>query len=152
MIRAFLVLLAGIAAGIAAHVTWFQSHRPCNGNQLTCQLDWMRTELKLTDEQFAHLRAIHEASSPRLMALAAQVAQMRDEYAAFEHERMSDGQIDFVDFARFVEQRRAINRECLDTTRRLVAAASQTLTPTQRARYLGILEPALRTTESSVPQ
>jgi uncharacterized membrane protein len=152
MIRALLVLVTGIAAGIAAHVAWFQSHRPCNGDQLTCQLDWMRAELKLNEDQFARIRAIHEASSPRLFALAAQVAQMRDEYAAFEHERLSDGEVDFVEFARYVEQRRTVDRECLAATRQLVAASSQTLSPTQRQRYLGLVGPALQTGDPTLPQ
>ncbi len=152
MKRTFVVLLAGLIAGLVAHVGWFRLNRPCQGDQLACQLTWMRSELKLTDEQFARLRLIHEASSPRLLALATQVAQMRDEYAAFERERVTAGQIDFVEFARFVEQRRMIDRECLTATRQLVAAASQTLNPAQRERYLGLLGPAFKTSGESMPQ
>ena len=126
MKRTLLVLLSGLAAGIAAHVAWFDAHRPCQGDELTCQLAWIRTELHLTDAQFARIRAIHEASSPRLLALAAEVAQMREEYAAFEQQRMKTDRVDFVEFAKFVEQRRAIDRECLNITRQLVAATSQT--------------------------
>lgn len=152
MRRTLAVLIAGLTAGVAAHLAWFQWHRPCNGDQLTCQLDWIRAELKLTDSQYARLKAIHEASSPRLLALTAQVAQMRDEYAAFERERMIEDQIDFVDFARFVEQRRTVDRECLAATRQLVAAATQTLSPTQRAQYLGLLGPALHSVDATLPQ
>lgn len=141
MMRAVLVLLSGLVAGVVAHVGWFRLNRPCQGDQLNCQLAWMRTELKLTDQQFARIRSLHEASSPKLLALAAQVAQMRDEYAAFEKQRVTSGQVDFVEFAQFVEQRRAIDRECLAATRQLVAAASQTLTPAQREHYLGLLGP-----------
>lgn len=151
MNRTFLVLLAGLIAGGVAHVGWFRLNRPCQGDQLTCQLAWMRSELKLSDQQFARIRSIHEASSPRLLALAAQVAQMRDEYAAFERQRVTSGQVDFVEFARFVEQRRAIDRECLAATRQLVAAASQTLTPVQRERYLGLLGDA-RNNPGPLPQ
>jgi uncharacterized membrane protein len=152
MIRALLVFIAGIIAGVVAHVTWFQSHRPCNGDQLTCQLDWMRAELRLNEDQFTRIRAIHEASSPRLFALAAQVAQMRDEYAAFERERLNDGEVDFLEFARYVEQRRTVDRECLSATRQLVAAASQTLSPSQRQQYLGLVGPALQNGDSALPQ
>jgi Spy/CpxP family protein refolding chaperone len=145
MKRIFLVLLAGLGAGVFAHLAWYRLNRPCQGDALNCQLAWMRAELKLTDEQFARLRSIHEASSPRLLALAAQVSQMRDEYAAFERERVTAGQVDFVEFAHYVEERRAIDRECLAATRQLVAAASKTLTPAQRERYLGLLGPTLET-------
>ncbi len=139
MKRTLFILLVGLAAGVFAHVGWFVSQQPCRNNGLDCQLNWMKTELKLTDEQFARIKAIHEESSPRLLALAAQVARMRDEYDAFERERTTSGQIDFLEFAHFVEQRRAVNRECLSSTQRLVADAARVMTAQQRERYLGLL-------------
>jgi hypothetical protein len=151
MNRSLAVLLSGLLAGVAAHVGWFQTHQPCRGDQLTCQLSWIRAELKLTDEQFARIRQIHEASSPRLLALATQVAQMRDEYAAFEHERVTSSKVDFVEFARFVEQRRTVDRECLAITREVVAATSSTMTPTQRERYFGLVGPAFTDLTASTP-
>jgi hypothetical protein len=143
------VLLLGAAAAVTAHLAWFQLHRPCRGDQLDCQLAWMRSELKLTDAQFARIKAIHEASSPRLLALASQVARMRDEYAAFEHARVATDRVDFVEFARFVEHRRAIDRECLDSTRQLIAATSGVMTAPQREQYFGMLPPALKTRDAS---
>lgn len=151
MKRALLVLLSGLVAGVCAHVGWFRTHRPCNGDQLNCQLAWIRTELKLTDAQYARICAIHEQTSPRLLALAAQVAQMRDEYAAFDRTRLTTDRVDFVEFARFVEQRRAIDRECLALTRELVAATSETMNPLQRERYLGLIGPAFANVDSTVP-
>lgn len=152
MKRTLSVLVAGLIAGVVAHVGWYQVYRPCNNTEMECQLAWIRTELNLTDDQFARIRAIHEASSPRLLALAAQVAQMRDEYAAFERARVTVGQVDFVEFARFVEQRRAIGRECLAITRELVAATSNTMSPVQRERYLGLVAPTITGTGASIPQ
>jgi Spy/CpxP family protein refolding chaperone len=143
MKRTLLVLTLGMVAGVAAHLGWFQLRQPCGGDQLECQLAWMKTELKLTDEQFARIHALHEASSPQLTALAARVARMRNEYAAFEQARLTTDQVDFVEFARFVEAQRAVDYECLASSRQLVAAASGILTPIQRERYLGLLPPAL---------
>jgi Spy/CpxP family protein refolding chaperone len=145
MKRTLLIVLLGLTASVLAHVGWFVSQQPCRTNGLDCQLQWMKTELKLTDEQFARIKAIHEQSSPRLLALAAQVARMRTEYDAFEHERTTSGQIDFLEFAHFVEQRRAVNRECLTSTQRLVADAARVMTAQQRERYLGLLGPVLQT-------
>lgn len=87
MKHTILVLLLGLSAGLLGHLGWFLSQRPCGSNDLDCQLEWMKTELKLSDKQFARIKVIHEESSPRLLALAAQVARMRDEYEAFERER-----------------------------------------------------------------
>jgi hypothetical protein len=151
MKHTFLVFGLGLLGAMAAHLGWYRWHEPCHGPELECQLVWMKTELKLTDAQFERIRAIHEASSPRLLALAAQVARMRDEHAAFERERTTAGQVDFVEFARFVAQRRAIDRECLEATNRLVGATSGIMTAQQRERYLGLVGPALTGRELSPP-
>lgn len=145
MNRAFVVILAGLACGVVAHVGWFVAHRPADVDGLGAQLGWMQESLELTPAQFARIRELHEQSSPRLMTLAGQVARMRAEFDAFENERQTAGQIDFLEFARFVEERRAVDRACLESTRRLVAAASEVMDERQRARYLALLDPALRT-------
>jgi hypothetical protein len=144
MKRALLIISVGIAAGLLAHWSWYLSQRPCNATNLDCQLEWMKTELKLSDEQFARIKTIHETSSPRLLALAAQVGHMREEYDAFERERTTSGRVDFLEFAHFVEQRRAIDRECLNSTRQLIADAARVMTVPQRERYLGLLSPVLK--------
>jgi len=144
-----LIVLLGLAAGAFTHVGWYLAQRPCSGSNLQCQLQWMKTELKLSDAQFARIKTIHEESSPRLLALAAQVARMRGEYEEFEHERTTSGQVDFLEFAHFVEQRRAVDRECLVSTRQLVADAAGVMTKTQRARYLGLLGPLLKADDHS---
>jgi hypothetical protein len=144
MKRLPLVVAAGLAGGVLAHFAWFGLHRPAGGADLDSQLAWMQQTLQLTPEQFTRIKALHEQSSPRLLALAAQVARMREEFAAFEQERRTTGQIDFLDFARFVEQRRTVDRECAESTRRLILAASEVMNPQQREAYLAFLDPALR--------
>lgn len=144
MKRVATIVAAGLGCGVLAHVAWFGAHRPKGGPDLEAQLAWMQPALQLTPEQFARIKQLHEQSSPRLLALAAQVARMRGEFAAFERERQTTGQIDFLEFARFVEQRRAIDRECAESTRRLILAASEVMSPRQRATYLAYLDPALK--------
>ncbi len=145
MKRALAVILLGLAAGLLAHAGWFMWQRPCQGDSPDCQLQWLKTELKLSDEQFARIKSIHERSSPRLLELAAQVARMRVEYDDFERERTTSGQVDFLEFAHFVEQRRVVDRECLTSTRQLVADAANVMTAQQRVRYLTFLGPVLTT-------
>jgi hypothetical protein len=151
MKRGFIILAAGLACGVLAHVAWFGARRPAGNADLDSQLAWMQQALRLTPEQFARIKALHEQSSPRLLALAAQVGRMRGEFAAFERERRTSGQIDFLDFARFVEQRRAVDRECAESTRRLILAASEVMNPQQRETYLAFLDPALKNVSANPP-
>jgi hypothetical protein len=141
MKRSALVLVLGVAVGLASHLVFFHLHQPADPESITGQLAWMKQELHLTDEQFARISALHQASSPRLRALSAQVAQMRAEFAAFERTRRTTDHVDFIEFAHFVEQRRSINQECLDSTRRLVLASANEMNSRQRERYLGIVSP-----------
>jgi hypothetical protein len=142
MKRGVFVLILGAAVGVATHLAFFRLHQPPDPGSLEGQLAWMKWELRLSDEQYARILELHEASSPRLRALAAQVAQMREEFAAFENTRRSADQVDFIEFARFVEARRNVSRQCLDSTRELVLAAAGEMNPGQREHYLGIVAPA----------
>jgi hypothetical protein len=47
--------------------------------------------------------------------------------------------VDFLEFARYVEIRRHVSRESLDSTRQLVQAAAGMMTPPQRQRYLELI-------------
>jgi Spy/CpxP family protein refolding chaperone len=147
MNRTTLILLLGLAVGIGTHSLYFQLHRPQGLESLDGQLAWIKDELNLTEPQFAQIKELHKASSPRLRALAAEVARMQAEFAAFENTRRTTDRVDFIEFAQFVETRRNINRECLESTRRLVMASAEVMTPEQRAHYLGIVSAAEPFTE-----
>lgn len=139
MNRAIGTMILGVVVGVAAHLGYYQLHRPAGLDSLDGQLTWMRDELKLDEAQFAQIKELHEASSPRLRALAIEVGRMQAEFAAFEHTRRTSDRVDFIEFAQFVEMRRNINRECLESTRRLVQATANVMTPEQRAQYIGIV-------------
>jgi len=139
MKRSAFVLIAGIAVGVATYALLLRLHEPYDPDSLDGQLAWMKGELHLSDEQYARIRELHEASGPRLRALAAQVAMMRQELTAFERTRRASDRVDFVEFARFVEARRSVNRECVESTRALVRAAASAMSPGQREHYFGIV-------------
>jgi hypothetical protein len=149
MSRSLLILLLGVAVGTASHVAYFQMHLPPGPGSIDGELAWMKSELSLSDAQFARIKSLHEASSPRLRALALQVVQLQAEFAAFENARRSTDRVDFVEFARFVEVRRDISRQCLDSTRELVMASASEMTPRQREHYLGIVSLAKPPTDPS---
>lgn len=139
MKRSLLILTLGLAGACLAHYTWFELRRPAEYSGSDKDIAWLKTELKLSSEQYARIRTLHEQSSPRMLALAAQVSRMKEELDAFEKARLTEGQVDFLEFARFVEMRRSVDRECLASTRNLVKATAEVMTPQQRSRYLNII-------------
>ena len=142
MKRVLLTLVLGLTAGVGTHLAYYGYHEPAPTDTLEGQLAWMKTELKLTDDQFARIKELHQASHPRLRAMAAQVANMQTEFGDFEQTRRTTDRVDFVDFARFVESRRNLNRECLDSTRQLVLASAEVMTPDQRQHYIRLVTTA----------
>ncbi|HEY3757773.1 MAG TPA: hypothetical protein VGL42_16585 [Opitutaceae bacterium] len=150
MKRSFIVLVAGLAAGGLAHFGWYaaRANRLPDTGGLEVQMAWMKEELNLSDQQFSEIKTIHEESSPRLLALSAQVARMRAEYAAFEHERATTGQINFIEFAQFVSQRRKVDLECFHWTQRLAVETSRSLTAIQQEHYRKLLAPILKSAPS----
>ena len=141
MKRSFLIVLLGLVGGLAAHVGWFALRHP--SNSIDEQLVWMRAVLQLEPDQFARFKAMHQEVGPHLLLLATELQEMRSESAAFERRREKTGEVDFVAFARLVEQRRAVDRDRSETARKLIEAAISVMTPDQRQRYLALIAPAL---------
>lgn len=141
MRRSVLIVLLGLVGGLAAHVGWFTLRRP--SNSIDEQLAWMRAVLQLEPDQFAQFKAMHQEIGPHLLLLATELQQARSKSDAFERRRETTGEVDFVAFARLVEQRRALDRDRTATSRKLIDAAMNVMTPDQRQRYLALIAPAL---------
>jgi hypothetical protein len=136
------VLVLGLVAGLASHAGWYLLRRPAPVSDPAAALAWMQQDLQLSPAQYARIKAIHEQSGPRLRELTAQAQRMRLELEGFERVRRTDGQVDFLQFARFIEGRRAFDRLCNESTTGLIAATAGELTPAQRDRYLAAIQPA----------
>jgi hypothetical protein len=140
----FGILALGLFVGTAVHFAYYRlSLRSTVPLTLDGELSWIRDEVHLTDAQFARIKQIHESSSPELRTLAAQVSDMQRELAEFENTRRTTDQVDFLEFARFVESRRSLDRRCSDSTQRIIAASADVMTPAQRQRYFGLLKSML---------
>lgn len=140
MKRTLLTIALGLAVGLGTHVAYFQLHRSATTDSLEDRLAWMKSELKLTDAQFARVREIHQASGPRLRAIADRAAGLQAEFFTFEQARRAEDRVDFLEFARYVELRRRLSSESRDSTRQLVLAATAVMTPEQRQRYIELVE------------
>ena len=142
MKRTLVYLTLGLVVGVVTHFGYFRFNEPTPTNTLDGQLAWIKAELQLTDAQYARIRELHQASSPRLRAMAVQVATLQAEFSEFEKIRRASDHVDFLEFARFVETRRHVSRECLDSTRQLVLASAEVMNPQQRQRYIQLVASA----------
>jgi hypothetical protein len=142
MKRAILFVVVGLLSGLVAHETWYLARRPPPADSLEEQLRWVRVQLQLNTEQYARIKALHEEFGPRLRELGTEVAQTRLTLQEFEDRRRTSGQVDFLAYKEFVDQRRVVDRQAAESTRELVAAALSVMTAEQRAHYLAMLSPA----------
>jgi hypothetical protein len=140
MKRVLAVLALGAIGGIGAHFGYFQVHRPCTDPTLACELAWIRDELDLTQAQYATLQDLHQISEPRLEALADQMAMMRQQFLEFEAQRRGAGEIDFIEFSLFIQDRSLVEEECETSTRDLILASAELMEPDQRERYLSMID------------
>lgn len=151
MNRTVLVLAIGLAAGFAAYrVQVDRGEPPAASASIDAELHWMKSELRLTDAQLLQLKALHEASEPRLRVLATQVAQLQREFAAIEDRRRQEGGVDFLKLGRFVEARRNVRAESLALSRQLVLASADIMDPVQRQRYLTFVSTAIPLNPDSI--
>lgn len=141
MKRGALILACGVCAGLAAHAGWFALRKP--QNDVEAQVAWMRSVLQLDAEQFARFKALHQEAGPHLAGLAHELERMQAQSAEFERRRLQTGEVDFLAFARLVEQRRALDRDRDATARKLIDTAVSVMTPEQRQRYLALIAPVL---------
>ena len=151
MNRGFVIMFLGVAAGLIAFQTWTDWRSGCNDGDLGCQLAWMREDLHLTDEQFTRVVELHARSSSRLRQLALEIARMDSEFAEFEQTRRSEGRVDFLEFARFVSERREIEAAADHSARTLIEATADVMSPQQRSRYLALVAPATSGTPPARP-
>src|SRR3954470_6377301 len=119
MKRTLIALILGLACGVGAHLIWFGVRHPAPVDNLESQLVWMKRDFHLNSAQLTRIRALHEQSKPRMVALAREVARMRREFSSIEETRQKAGEIDFVKVSHFVVQQRVLDHECLDSARQL---------------------------------
>jgi hypothetical protein len=86
---------------------------------------------------------LHETLNAELVALEKQRFQVRQETAALEEERRTEGQIDFLVFAGLIKVRQNLDLQSFHSMQRLVSATATIMTPEQRRRYLDYVQAAI---------
>jgi hypothetical protein len=106
-------------------------------------LDWMKRELGLTDQQFELIKRLHEASWPAMRRYSSELKLLRERTQEIEARWRSEAAVDFVALAELNAQDREIDADCRHSVNQLVASASAVMDIKQRARYLRLVAPVL---------
>jgi hypothetical protein len=118
---------------------------PGESDSMDRELVWMRDELKLSPAQYARIRKLHETLNSELVALEKDRLRVRQETAALEEERRTEGQVDFLVFAGLIKVRQNLDLQSFHSMQRLVSAAATIMTPEQRRCYLDYVQAAIST-------
>jgi hypothetical protein len=162
-----LVFAAACALAVLAFVEWHEAQRqrqvnaelarqylrvidpalgaPGESDSMDRELVWMRDELRLSPAQYARIRELHETLNSELVALEKDRLRVRQETAALEEERRTEGQIDFLVFAGLIKVRQDLDLQSFHSMQRLVSATATIMTPEQRRRYLDYVQAAIST-------
>ena len=162
-----LLFAAACALAVLAFVEWHEAQRqrqvnaelarqylrvidpalgaPGESDSMDRELGWMRDELKLSPVQYARIRELHETLNAELVALEKERFRVRQETAALEEERRTEGQIDFLVFAGLIKVRQDLDLQSFHSMQRLVSATATIMTPEQRRRYLDYVQAAIST-------
>jgi hypothetical protein len=162
-----LVFAAACALAVLAFVEWHEAQRqrqvnaelarqylrvidpalgaPGESESMNRELVWMRDELRLSPAQYARIRELHETLNSELVALEKDRIRVRQETAALEEERRTEGQIDFLVFAGLIKVRQDLDLQSFHSMQRLVSATATIMTPEQRRRYLDYVQAAIST-------
>ncbi len=136
MKKGVLILLLALLAGLAAFcaMRWHQSAGHHSGIVLDAmpELEWLRSELKLSDEQFSKVRALHIAYRPKCTEMCRRIAEAHDE---IETIAKSIGEVS-PEFRVALKKHADIHVECQEQMLKHLYETASTLNREQAARYL----------------
>lgn len=140
MWKSLAVMVLGLVAGYAAHLSYYKAYTPeCPSSALACEMEWLRDELNLTDDQYARITQVHDESSKEISALSKKVRELQLLLAELEAERVREGYVDFLEIRTYMETKRKLDEACEKSTSDLIASVGNLMDVEQRKRYLSIV-------------
>lgn len=142
MWKSLTVLAMGLACGVAAHMGYFNAYAPAclPADSGECEMEWLRTELDLSEEQFARVTRLHGERENEIRALSRKVRDLELMLAELEAERVTRGYVDYLEMGRYVETKRKLDEACIKSTSELIASVGDVMNVEQRKRYFSIVQ------------
>lgn len=140
MKRGFLILIAALLVGIAGY---FVTRQQCycalsvgtaghDGGTILPELEWLHKELKLTDEQFAKVSALHLAYRPTCEELCMKVMASHDKLKAL----VAAGTQVTPDLKAALQEHAALHVECQSAMLTHLYQTAACMSPEQAESYL----------------
>jgi hypothetical protein len=143
MKKGVLLLLVAMVAGMTAFcvMRWHkgEGHSHHSGVALDAmpELAWLRTELKLSDEQFAKVKELHAAYRPKCVEMCRRISEA--------HERIetlaSANHVITPDYRAALKEHADIHLECQEAMLKHLYETAGTLREDQAKRYLEAVLP-----------
>lgn len=141
MWKSLTVLVLGLALGIVAHLSYFKAYAPtCVSAEAGCEMEWLRTELDLSEEQFARVAVLHGEREREIRMLSRKVRDLELLLAELEAERVTEGYVDYLEIRHYMDTKRKLDEACMKSTNDLIASVGDVMNLDQRKRYLSIVQ------------
>lgn len=145
MKRGIIILVAALVVGIASYVITRQ--RCCctagaassahDGASLLPELEWLHHELKLDDEQFGKVRALHVAYKPTCEALCMKIAAAHRKVQSLA----DGGDITSAEFTSALQAQAAVRVECQQAMLKHLHETAAVMSSEQARQYLAAMVP-----------
>lgn len=143
MKKGLVILLIALVAGLTAFCTmrWHKASQSSHGEGIVLdampELNWLRKELQLTEEQFDKVRELHAAYRPKCTEMCRRIfeAHKKIESLASAHRVITP------EYKVALNEHAAIHVECQEAMLNHLYQTAATLNPEQSKRYLEAMLP-----------
>ncbi|EDY82179.1 hypothetical protein VDG1235_1799 [Verrucomicrobiia bacterium DG1235] len=141
MWKSIVVLSIGLVSGAAAHLGYFNAYAPaCFSADAECEMEWLRAELDLSEEQYVSITRLHGNSAAQIRSLSRKVRDLELLLAELEAERVTEGYVDYLEIRNYMEVKRKLDEACMKSTSDLIASVGDVMNMDQRKRYFSIVQ------------
>jgi hypothetical protein len=143
MKKGALLLLVAMVAGMAAFcvMRWHKGEGHSHGSGVVLdampELAWLRTELRLSDEQFAKVKELHAAYRPKCVEMCRRISEAHGRIEALA----SANRVITPDYQAALKEHAEIHVECQEAMLKHLYETAGTLREDQAKRYLEAMLP-----------
>lgn len=148
MRRCAIALVAVVVVSVIAYRVYYHcATRPLHAmmKQPAAEMEWLRSEFKLTDSQFAKIKALHEAYRPKCDLMCQRIAEANAKLNSL----IQNNQTLSPEIEAALANRSEIERQCREAMLAHIYSVSAEMNPASARRYLDRMRPRMSQTPLS---